>query len=278
MTTTKHFPVEIWTVVFEYIRLDGSMHARRRMIDRCETAIWRGAREAEALAELPLYERRIWRQAQAYYQVNRSLRAVAQNLQLTMRLLRFCRSPCPELPSSIRLRENGQWASCVRSDAMDRDERIVILPVDDSMRPCLAIDLFHPDRFSVVRARYNIAPSQNDDQRALQDLLDKNRIFRTSGLSGDGRPLTHSRGQRLGERQPTYDRWQRRGNRQPSYPDRHPLYGSDVFRSIRRVELLFAAPRESLEELAKRYAQRFKTRIEEEWRALGVVGEVVLLY
>lgn len=164
-------PVEIWMMVLEHITFDESVLARCRMIQSFAEAMEDGASEADALEDLPYFEKRAWFAATTYYYIDRNSHAAAGRLGLTLKLLRQCASPCTAAPGDLYERSDGRLMTCKKGHEPDSDS-ILLPPVSDYSLASIAIDLFHPEAFSEELCRYSASSTPKLFRDALGRMKD----------------------------------------------------------------------------------------------------------
>lgn len=252
-------PTELWMQILESVTLEEHL-ARPAQVERFVEAFRQGSgsekEEEELVRSLPEFERRAWKATRPYYAIDRSLRAAAQRVFLSGLLLQTCSAPLNQVPHPA--------ASVDSSPAISYEPSVIV-----RMRPAV-------DANGELQPTYlplDVFEQSNFEQRLKQEIEKRNTgtllQMRLSSLTGV------FIGHRMRTMGVNLDMVAGRLQTSALAAARQ----DSVFKTVRIVELLAAAPhgdREySVVAEVSRFAEELRKDIEIHWKVLGVKDGVV---
>ena len=248
-----HLPVELWMIILEFLRHDEYL-ARQVFVKRfVKGTLERSATEEDLVRALPSFERRgAWKATRPYYAIDRTIRQAAQRVSLSaVVLLQTCSAPLSEVPQK---RKKGRKTPRKLKSKSSKSKKPFYAPSklakmrprashDGMLQPTyLALDLFESDRLE-----------SRVDGVGLRDLTIPRREIQSFFMSA----LFLQHRARLTTEGPT------------------TKLDDSMLRTVRTVELLYAAPCENLEVRAEELADILAQDIESVWKQIGVEDGVV---
>lgn len=245
-----HLPYEVWMRVLESITHEHTL-ARPAYVNCFVSAIIEHrATEQDLVGLLPEFERRAWRATRPYYAISSSIRKAAKQVFLSGVLLQTCSAPLAEVPKKRKGKRTPR--------SMKR--------VGGSEGP-----FWVPGVLERMEARVSV--SENREGGGLEptylplevfDMLFFKQCLEDVGKRG-------------------YMSWRATHSRNmDGILETHVLRVSEddsLLRTVRRVDLLAAAPYEDLMEEARECAETLKREIERTWKQFGIEdGEVRIMH
>jgi hypothetical protein len=241
-SAASKLPIELWMQIFESI--SHSNHFARPAYVNCFTKsiIRDRATEAELVPELPPFEQEAWLATRPYYAINRTSRQAAHQIFLSGVLLQTCLSPLNQVP----LKRN-------------RGRREPRLPRTSIPPPFYAAS-------ALKRMRPTITATGTPEPTYMPLELFDYRLFRDSHHGRDPElqtPILMLA--RVDFMMKLFD----------EHYERLTPAETTLLRTVKRVDLLAAAPYEHLMGSGAKLAELIGKTIERMWRELGVEGGVV---
>lgn len=241
-SAANKLPVEIWMTILE--SLDHSHHIARPSYVNCfvHAIVSASATSADLVPELPTFEKEAWLATRPYYAINTASRQAAHQIFLSGVLLQTCPAPLNQVPLK---RHRGR-----------RDPHLPRTSIPPPFFPSVPLAKMQP-RISAAdnTPEPTYMPLELFDYRLFHDKL-RPEVERTTSAV-----------------------LQARFSYMIKLFDEHHarLSPMDVtlLRTVRRVDLLAAAPYEHLMKPAHVYAEMLERMIMKTWAQLGVEGGVV---
>lgn len=235
---------QIWMHILESI--DHSHHVARPAYVNCFTSaiIQERATEADLVPELPAFERQAWKATRPYYAIDEASRQVAKAAFLSGVLLQTCTSPLNQVPLKRNLgrREPHAPRTSIPPPFYPPNTLAKMQPkIQNDGTSAAAVPTYMPLELFDIRLFHEASIPDKDRKStvALQVQM---------GFMGE---LFKQHVQRLTETNP------------------------ELLRTVRRVDLLAAAPYESLMKHAELLADVLTSEIEEVWEDMGILDGVV---
>jgi hypothetical protein len=238
-------PLEIWMNILESI--DHSDQFARPAYVNCfvHSILSDRATEPQLVPELPAFEKEAWRTTRPYYAINRTSRQAARQVFLSGVLLQTCTSPLNQVPLK---RNRGR-----------REPRLPRTSIPPPFYASSALERMRP------RVTANGTPEPTYMPLELFDY----GLFRDAHKGADPELQTDILlNARADFMMRLFD----------EHFERLKPSGTTLLRTVRTVDLLAAAPYDSLMEPAAELAERIGRKVEKVWRELGVEGGVVRVW
>jgi hypothetical protein len=246
---TMHLPMEIWMRVLESLSHENILARPAYVNCFVKAIIQRTAAEEDLVSSLPEFERRAWKATRPYYAINSTIRRAAQQVFLSGVVLQTSAAPLTEIPQK---RKGKRKPRRMKGLAMGSgSEKPFWVPDTLAKMQAKASDdgvSFEPtylplELFDALLFKQNMVNSGKDVDPPLRDYRPRN--------------LNNMLG--------------------------HHIYklkeNESLFRTVRRVELLAAAPYEDLMDNGLELAVLLKEKIEKVWEDLVIEdGEVTILH
>lgn len=253
--TPKTLPTEIWMQILESV--DHSDHIARPSYVNCfvQAIIQDRATEAQLVPLLPTFEKEAWKATRPYYAIDRTSRQAAHQVFLSGVLLQTCPSPLNQVPLKRTLGRREPHAArtsipppfyaptalakmCVQTKAVSSTD-------NDNVNATTASSTPHPTYIPLE----------------LFDL----RLFHEANLPDNDPKLPITLRARVGFLAELFDQ----------HFQRLIQEDATLLKSVRRVDLLAAAPYEELMGQARLWADVLRAEIEGFWKGMGIEGAVV---
>lgn len=242
-SSANKLPPEIWMHILESI--DHSSHIARPAYVNCfvEAIISDRATEAAIVPELPAFEKEAWRATRPYYAINATSRQAAHQSFLSGVLLQTCTPPLNQVPLK---RNRGR-----------REPRVPRTSIPPPFYPSMPLAKMRPMLTATGVPEPTYMPLELFDYRLFQNALRPGYERKTSAVAQE----------RFAFMIKLYD----------EHNERLALAEADVtlLRTVRRVDLLAAAPYEHLMKPAHEFADMLGRAILRVWGELGVQGGVI---
>jgi len=238
-------PCEIWMSILE--SLDHSDHIARPSYVNCfvQAIIADRVAEADLVPELPAFEKEVWRATRPYYAINKTSRQAAHQVFLSGVLLQSCSSPLNRVPLK---RNRGR-----------REPHAIRTSIPPPFYPSSALARMRPAiSANGILPEPTYMPLELFDYQLFHDALRHEGRQRKDAVM-------HARFEFMVK---LYD----------EHYERLAPAGVNLLSSVRRVDLLGAAPYEHLMKSAGVFAELLRNSIERIWKDLGVQDGVVRVW
>jgi hypothetical protein len=248
-TKTPHLPIELWMRVLESLSHETTLARPAYVNCFVKAIIQRDATEEDLVGLLPEFERRAWKTTRPYYAINSTIRKAAQQVFLSGVILQTCVAPLTELPQKRKGKRTPRRMKGLKLGS-GSEQPFWVPETLAKMKPQATDDgiTFEPtylplELFDALIFKQSMSNSGKYTDLPLRDYRPRN--------------LNNMLGQHI---------FKLKEN-------------ESLFRTVRRVELLAAAPYEDLMDGGLQLALLLKGKIEKVWEDLMVEdGEVTILH
>jgi hypothetical protein len=250
-STTKpmHLPMELWMRVLESLSHENTLARPAYVNCFVKAIIQHGATEEDLVGCLPEFERRAWKTTRPYYAINSTIRKAVQQVFLSGVMLQTCAAPLTEIPQKRKGKRTPR--------------RMKGLAVGNGSEQPFWV----PDTLAKMQAKASDDGVGFEPAYLPLDLFDA-LLFKQSMANSGKDAALRSRDYRP-----------RNLNNMLCEHVCKLKENESLFRTVRRVELLAAAPYEDLMDDALGLAILLKGMIEKVWEDLMIEdGEVRILH
>jgi len=229
--------------------IDHSHHLARPAYVNCFTSaiIQERATEADLVPELPPFEQQAWKATRPYYAIDRASRQAAQAAFLSGVLLQDTASPLNQVPLKRNL---GR-----------REPHTLRTSIPPPFYPSTTLAKMQPSTSMQQQDNSSTAPAPTYLPLELFDI----RLFHEASIPAKDCSSGAALQEQLSFMGELFDQ----------HLQRLTLINPELLRTVRRVDLLAAAPYEALMEQAGVWVDALARKIERVWEGMGVCDGVV---